>query len=77
MVIVDEMDPSRATSLDEAVLLAGVEDGAADLVAAAGHVDDGQGDIGGGWAESIGRQQEGVRDRRRVHRGQVHQVRHG
>jgi len=29
------------TSLEESKLLAGVEDGTADLIAAAGHVDDG------------------------------------
>jgi hypothetical protein len=34
---------SVLTYLEEAELLAGVDDGAADLVAAAGKVDDGQG----------------------------------
>src|SRR5688572_14848694 len=57
----------RATCLEEAVLPAGVEDGAADLVSAAGHVDDGQQDSGdGGRLELVGRQDEAVRDRRRV-----------
>jgi hypothetical protein len=41
--------------------LAGVKDGAEDLVAALGRVNDRQGDIRAGWAEVINRQQ-GVRD---------------
>ena len=61
------------------MLLAGVEDGAADLVAAAGHVDDGKRDSGGGGRrpEVVGRQEEAVRDRRRVRRGQVEHLLHG
>jgi hypothetical protein len=61
------------------VLLAGVKDGAADLVAALGHIDDGKRDSnsGGRRPEVVGRQEEAVRDRRRVRRGQVEHVLHG
>ena len=68
---------SVLTYLEEAELLAGVDDGAADLVAAAGKVDDGQGDSGGGGRrEKVGRDDEGVWERR-MGRGQVAQILHG
>jgi len=50
------------TSLEESKLLAGVEDGTADLIAAAGHVDDGKGDDSGGCRRDlVGREDEAVR----------------
>ena len=55
------------TRLEEAELLAGVEDGAPDLVAAQGQVDDGQGDRAGGrlrLRQLVGREDEALRERR-------------
>jgi hypothetical protein len=50
--------------LEEAELLAGVEDGPADLVAGAGEVDDGERDGGGGRRRAlVGREDEAVRER--------------
>lgn len=51
--------------LEEAELLAGVENGPANLVAGAGEVDDGQGHGGGegGRRELLRRDDEAVRDR--------------
>ena len=68
------------TRLEEAELLAGVEDGTADLVAATGHVDDGQGDNGGGRRRLevvTGRQNEAVRVRLVALGHEEHVVGHG
>lgn len=54
----------RGTYLEEAEVLASFEDGAADLVAGSGEVDDGERDGGGGRRRAlVGREDEAVRER--------------
>lgn len=65
-----------SADLEEAELLADVEDGAAYLIAAAGEVDDGERDGGGGGRRAlVGREDEAVRERV-VGRGGGEQVLH-
>ena len=68
---------SSTTSLEEAKLLAGVEDSAANLVAATGQVDNGQADVCGGRLR-LRELRDSITIRERyVGRGHVEQVFHG